>query len=145
MSISDDDYFAQVWKPDLLGLAEHILNEVMLRGAWIDGAKDATAVYYPGELVAIFDDLNCDDIEKMLVRLHDAVSAKAVRAMVARADDLYNWAETHMDITRWGQGRPPSNAETIFHSQEWRDLRQAAEEVLRLIGDRAASCSTDGS
>lgn len=140
MAISDDDYFAQVWKPEIVGMAEHILNEVMLRGAWSDGAKDATSVYYPGELVAIFDDLNCDGIEKMLVRLHDPSLAEAVRSMVDRADDLYKWAETHTNIVNWGQGRPPSNAETIFRSQEWRDLRQTAEEVLRLTDGGAASC-----
>ena len=142
MSVSPERYFFRTWLPQIIGYAEMVDEETVLRKAWVKGDRSKTSVYYPGELISQLDDLTApvrDDIDARLADCRPL--ALCIRSFLHSAETLWFAAEATMDVQSWGEGRQIAGAKGIFSSHEWRKLQDHARQLIVLA--RAAGFGSD--
>ena len=134
MNVTSDDHFFRVWLPQIIGYAEMIEKETDLRKAWIDGVESRTSIYYPGELICQLEDLTPPEVRAGIkTRLaKEPALAEAVEEFLARIERLWSWTEANMDTEAWARGRLLGNAEEIFTSGPWLELRDQARTTAAL-------------
>jgi hypothetical protein len=127
------DFFRD-WLPQIIAYAELIARETDLRKAWIEGYSSRTEVYYPGELMCQIEDLTPPEVRGSIrSRLAEAPAlAEAIDEFIGRIERLWAWAEANMDTDAWARARFIANAEEIFQSDAWQQLRDQARITAAL-------------
>jgi hypothetical protein len=126
--------FYRDWLPQIIALAELIAQETDLRKAWTDGYQSRTDVYYPGELMCQIEDLTPPEVRGGIrSRLAEAPAlAEAIDEFIRRIERLWSWAEANMDTDAWARERFIADAEEIFQSDPWQQLRDQARITAAL-------------
>ena len=113
--------FRQVWLPQILGYAQLIADENVLRRAWLNGEAAETSVTAPDEMIEqVFGDLAAEEMIKE-ASFH---LASAPRLAEALREFLHGMAEWDIEI---GDLQPE---EELFHKPKWKLLRNKAAQVL---------------
>lgn len=129
-----EHYFFRIWLPQIIGYAEMIADETVLRKAWVKGDRSRTSVYYPGELFDQIRSLTPQEI-RGAIRDHlaeDSTLAQALEEFIHRVELLWFWAEATLDTKTWGSGCLIAHAEQLFTSDQWQKLRELATTVTTL-------------
>jgi hypothetical protein len=133
--VEAERYFFQVWLPEILALADLVVDEVALRKAWVKGDRSRTSIYYPGELCDVVDDLtdgleNREEIRKRLVK--EPALAEALEEFLRWVERFWFATEAAMDTASWGKGDMIADADSVFRSHEWKRLRDHARLTVAL-------------
>ena len=132
--------FFRAWLPQIIGYAEHIVDET-LHKAWVEGDRSQTSVFYSGELYEqVFGDLDSDSMEAEVdqrLEEHPKV-ASAVHKFLQSLRTLDEWIESNIDVDVWS----PAEVATIFESEKWGETQRHA---LKLVneGREAGFTSSD--
>lgn len=119
----------QTWLSQIVGYCQFIVDESGVRKSWIEGDFSQTSVTGFDELYEqVFDDLDSDDCEKMMIsNLSDfPLKAGAVSGFLSELRRINLIIENNEDL------QPP---DALLSSSEWRRVVVSAEMVLSVFGE----------
>jgi hypothetical protein len=118
----------QTWLSQIVGYCQFIVDESGVRKSWIEGDFSQTSVTGFDELYEqVFDDLDSDDCEKMMIsNLSDfPLKAGAVSGFLSELRRINLIIENNEDL---------QPADALLSSSEWRRVVVSAEMVLSVFG-----------